>query len=193
MKKQSINESKNKLFGLMQKVNGLVLTEGNSYLKDNGMVKRALSAANLQAYASEFDDFDVAEAIAVYVYDYNDNTNEINQFKGLLKLARFNPSPMFKYDYEELSEPAKMVYDALVGFYEKESEPQPEVVAEPEMEESYESDQIQSVVAPESEFGYQLLISNGSTGKKTNYMRLTKQQLLKIIEILKEEEPEEEF
>lgn len=191
MKKQSINESKNKLFGLMQKVNGIVLNEGSSYLKDNGMVKRALSAANIQGYTNEIDDFDVAEAIAVYVYDYNDSTNEINQFKGLLKLARFNPSPMFKYTYDELSEPAKMVYDALVGFYENKPEAQPE--PEPEMEESYESDQIQGVVAPESEYGYQLLISNGSTGKKTNYMRLTKEQLLKIIEILKEEEPEEEF
>lgn len=121
MKKNKENQSKEKLFEIFDKLNSTPINESTSYLINNGMIKRALNASNLMAYKDEITDFDIAEAIAVYIHDYNDNTNIINQFKGLLRISKFNPSPSFTYKYEDLDEIAKMVYDAIVDFYENEN------------------------------------------------------------------------
>lgn len=51
--------------------------------------------------------------------------------------------------------------------------------------ESYESDEIEKIIDPETEYGYSIVISNsGNGGNKTKYLKASKSQIEKIKQIL---------
>jgi len=53
------------------------------------------------------------------------------------------------------------------------------------IKENYETDQINSILKPETDYKYNIQLGNGSTGHKTKFMTITKEQLLQIQKILK--------
>ena len=53
--------------------------------------------------------------------------------------------------------------------------------------ESYASEQINKVIEPETEYGYSIVIHNGSDVTKTNFMKINKSQLLEIQAILEKQ------
>lgn len=61
--------------------------------------------------------FDFAEASQVYVWDYNEDSIEINFLKSWLIHNEFKISPMIK-GYEELEENGKIIYETLEKEYE---------------------------------------------------------------------------
>lgn len=67
--------------------------------------------------------FDLAEAIYVYIYDYNDNTKHINELNKLLKDLEFSPNLTLRNnpsrDYlKNDTNNGEHIYDALVNKYE---------------------------------------------------------------------------
>jgi len=87
-------------------------------LKHSSLILPALRQAGLTNYMDEMDDFDIAEAVAVYTYDYNENIDTIHKLNQLLRNVNFNPSHMFSYDKSDLDDFSQMIYDALVDYYQ---------------------------------------------------------------------------
>lgn len=60
--------------------------------------------------------------------------------------------------------------------------------------ESYESDEIEKIIEPETEYGYSIVISNsGNGGNKTKYLKASKPQIEKIKQILSAGEVNEDL
>jgi hypothetical protein len=58
-----------------------------------------------------------------------------------------------------------------------------------QVNESYESDEIEKIIEPETEYGYSIVISNsGNEGGKTKYLKASKSQIEKIKQILSSED-----
>jgi len=52
------------------------------------------------------------------------------------------------------------------------------------LKESYYDDQIDKIIEPETEYQYKIILTNGGADKKTNYITISKDQLLEIKKIL---------
>lgn len=50
--------------------------------------------------------------------------------------------------------------------------------------ENYVDDQIDKIIEPETEYGYSVVLHNGSDVTKTNFMKINKNQLLAIAKII---------
>lgn len=117
--------SKEKLFETMARLDKtfkpklnevLVGSESSSPLLMNSpVIKNPLDKAGLVDGISAFD---IAEAIAVYVYNYNEDIPTIHELRSILTKLSFKPSPMFSYNENDLEEDGKLVYNALVNYYE---------------------------------------------------------------------------
>lgn len=90
-------------------------------LKDP-LVLAATEEAGLEWMAAEDPEgfsFDVADAIYIYTHDFNDNTDTINELKGLLRKYGHKPSSLLN-SREDLEEYGQEMYDAFVALYEPE-------------------------------------------------------------------------
>jgi hypothetical protein len=72
-------------------------------LQEDPIISLLLSDFNSPS-ADDMDDFDLCEAIAVYIYNYNENNPYINYLNSLLHDHKFKPGPGFKYNEEEFEE-----------------------------------------------------------------------------------------
>jgi hypothetical protein len=122
--------SKQKLFETMArldktfkpKLNEDMGNAESSLFKNNPLVANPLKKSGLDRYGSEIDDFNIAEAIAVYVYNYNEDIPTIHGLSSLLIKSQFKPSPLFSYNETDLHDTSKDVYNALVNYYENGNE-----------------------------------------------------------------------
>lgn len=112
-------QSKELLFENLRKLNPDLnkLNEGIMGLKDNPLITQPLKAMGLLKYLPDISEFDIAEALATYIHDYNDNSEIITKLKQLVRDVQFKPSPMFSYNEKDLDLPAGQVYDSLVSYY----------------------------------------------------------------------------
>lgn len=88
-------------------------------LKNDAEIKKVLKKAGLEK--RNYDNFDIAIPLQVFVYEYNEDVDYIHKLKKLLKDVEFKPSPLFKYSEEEFEGDSNMeeVYEALKDYYIK--------------------------------------------------------------------------
>ncbi len=87
-------------------------------LKTSDLILPALKKAGLDSYLNEINDFDIAEAVATYTHNYNEDIDTIHKLNQLLRDVEFKASPYFSYNEEDLEDMSKMVYDALIDYYQ---------------------------------------------------------------------------
>lgn len=85
-------------------------------VSEDPIVDLVLTDLEYEVMNELIDDFNICEGIACYTYDYNANDPYINYLKNLLEEHKFRPSPLFKYNADELEEDtSKKVYDEFVN------------------------------------------------------------------------------
>ena len=112
-------QSKELLFENLRKLNPDLnkINEGIMGLKDNPLITQPLKASGLLKFLPDISEFDIAEALATYIHDYNDNSEIITKLKQLVRDVQFKPSPMFSYNEKDLDLAAGQVYDSLASYY----------------------------------------------------------------------------
>ena len=77
--------------------------EQDEKLQEDPIISLLLSSF-MSPSADDMDDFDLCEAIALYIYNYNENNPYINYLNSLLQCHKFKPAPYFKYNEFEFEE-----------------------------------------------------------------------------------------
>lgn len=80
------------------------------------IVQQVIKLAGLESSVQESPGilaFDIAEAMYVYIHDYNDNSSYITYLKGLLQQSKFNSRPSLA-SYNNLDPDGKEFYMALI-------------------------------------------------------------------------------
>jgi hypothetical protein len=113
-----------------QPVQEIALEEADDVMSfvQNNLVNRIINKAKLQHQVQEFPEgvaFEIAEAIYVFILDYNDNSDFIRELSQLLREKAFKARHNLSR-FEDLSEIGQSAYNALVKMEQQILNPQPQ-------------------------------------------------------------------